>query len=339
MWRHFVVSLLQTFLIMMVPRVTCFQQGIVLKTKICCNRFKGHASRKHTLYNARTDLILFDRSKSTSDDFSYDVKSFDRDGQWMKIDYSNIPIDKNSENSGSTIVKSNKLQSVFAPIHSSPVEAKLINDKLVYIKRDDLLHLRDSNVSGNKARKMLSLNELNAKEFPEVVVSYGGPQSNAMVALAAIVQSKNAQVNLDEKSDESAIIDEIESDGWIMKDEKISEEIGEEKDELSDTSDVMPNQSNPNIRMKRFVYYTKKLPRYLRNQPNGNLLRALTLGMELVQLKPDVYKKLFGGENGGSAVAPIEAPVEGASLWVSIRIVSILSSTFRKLLVLLYETL
>ena len=54
----------------------------------------------------------------------------------------------------------------------------------------------------------------------------------------------------------------------------------------------------------RFVYYTKKLPRWLRNQPSGNLLRATSLGMELVELSPARYTQLFGGESGGSSEPP-----------------------------------
>ena len=67
----------------------------------------------------------------------------------------------------------------------------MVRDRILYVKRDDLLRLDRSGVSGNKARKFLALNELDAADFPDVVVSYGGPQSNAMVALAAIVSSKN----------------------------------------------------------------------------------------------------------------------------------------------------
>lgn len=143
-----------------------------------------------------------------------------------------------------------------SPQQPSPVERLLVRDRLVYVKRDDLLRLTDSNVSGNKARKFLSLNELATDNFPDVVVSYGGPQSNAMLALAAIVHSKNVDEGIAKK--------------------------------------------------KRFVYYTKKLPRYLRQQPSGNFLRAKSLGMELVELPHWKYDELFGGESGGSATPPPE---------------------------------
>ena len=143
-----------------------------------------------------------------------------------------------------------------SPQQPSPVERLLVRDRLVYVKRDDLLRLADSNVGGNKARKFLSLNELAAEKFPDVIVSYGGPQSNAMLALAAIVHSKNVD------------------DGTAKK--------------------------------KRFVYYTKKLPRYLRQQPSGNFLRAKSLGMKLVELPHWKYDELFGGESGGSASPPPE---------------------------------
>ena len=154
-----------------------------------------------------------------------------------------------------------------SPQQPSPVERLLIRDRLVYIKRDDLLRLSKSNVSGNKARKFLSLNELAAEFFPDVVVSYGGPQSNAMLALAAIVNSKNVNDDVDSASSSNA-------------------QMAAAK--------------------KRFVYYTKKLPRYLRQQPSGNFLRAKSLGMELVELPPWRYDELFGGESGGSATPPAQ---------------------------------
>ena len=158
-----------------------------------------------------------------------------------------------------------------SPQQPSPVERLLVRDRLVYVKRDDLLRLSKSNVSGNKARKFLSLNELVADDFPDVVVSYGGPQSNAMLALAAIVHSKN--------------VDGGEDDGGGQ-----------------DSS----NARNAASKKKRFVYYTKKLPRYLRQQPSGNFLRAKSLGMELVELPPWRYDELFGGESGGSSTPPPE---------------------------------
>lgn len=158
----------------------------------------------------------------------------------------------------------------------------MVRDRLVYIKRDDLLRLDNSNISGNKARKFLALNELNVEDFPDVVVSYGGPQSNAMVALAAIVHSKNTR--------------------------------HQNQEESSDTSS--------SSRKKRFVYYTKKLPRWLRNQPSGNFLRATSLGMELVELSPTRYTELFSGESGGSSTPPpeLEPPTgtddDASCLWV-----------------------
>ena len=98
---------------------------------------------------------------------------------------------------------------------------------------------------------MLSLHELLADDFPSCIVSYGGPQSNAMLALAAIVHFRNNNNN---------------------------------------------NNNNNNLREQyRFVYYTKKLPRFLRQQPSGNLFRAQALGMELVELDHQEYAYLFSG--------------------------------------------
>ena len=176
---------------------------------------------------------------------------------------------------------------VMSPTPSS-VERFLIRDRLVYIKRDDALHLPFSNISGNKGRKFLSLNNIPALDFPDVIVSYGGPQSNAMVALAAIVSSKNAFLHNGQKP------------------------LDEDKEEI----DYM---MEPGIEpIKRFVYYTKKIPRYLRQNPNGNLLRAMALGMDIRTLSHDKYDNLFGGLHGGSVMAPadLDPPLPGRSLWI-----------------------
>lgn len=148
----------------------------------------------------------------------------------------------------------------------SPVDQVWIRDRPVYIKRDDQLRLPGSQLSGNKARKMLTLACM--QDFPECIVSYGGPQSNAMLALAAVVHFQNEKRFAGKK--------------------------------------------------KRFVYYTKTLPRFLRSQPNGNLFRALSLGMELVQVSAQDYNDLFGGDFGGSPEPPknLPPPVPGKSIWI-----------------------
>jgi 1-aminocyclopropane-1-carboxylate deaminase/D-cysteine desulfhydrase-like pyridoxal-dependent ACC family enzyme len=97
-----------------------------------------------------------------------------------------------------------------------------------YIKRDDENTVsgdkKNRNViSGNKTRKLL---ELSKKEpFPKVVVSYGGAQSNSMLAIAKVVAN----------SDHG-----------------------------------------------KFLYFTKALPKFLKNGPSGNLKVALSLGMQVI---------------------------------------------------------
>lgn len=88
------------------------------------------------------------------------------------------------------VEEATKLEGV--DLEPSPVDLVLVRDRLVHFKRDDTLRLEGSQVSGNKARKMLALNYLD--DFPSCIVSYGGPQSNAMVALAAIARFKNDEV-------------------------------------------------------------------------------------------------------------------------------------------------
>lgn len=209
----------------------------------------------------------------------------------------------------------------------STVERLLVRDRMVLVKRDDALHLPSSNVSGNKARKFQSLNDIPAIEFPDAIVSYGGPQSNAMVALAAIVSSKNAElggVSMEEYEaadrNEGARdmfwqLDVSDENGGDVSNETTSD--GEDAlIELEDASSVIgATQQMPK---KRFIYYTKSLPRYLRKNPNGNMLRALALGMEIRTVPHEEYKRLFGGLHGGSVMAPadLDPPVPGRSLWL-----------------------
>lgn len=94
---------------------------------------------------------------------------------------------------------------------------------------------------------MLSLQALDPSTFPSCVVSHGGPQSNAMVAIAAVVRYQNERLGL---------------------------------------SPIDPQ-------CRRFVYYTKKLPRFLRKTPSGNLFRATSLGTEIVELSVTEYNGMI----------------------------------------------
>jgi len=202
---------------------------------------------------------------------------------------------------------------------SSPVERLLIRDRIVYIKRDDLLVLPGSRVSGNKARKFLSLNNMQEQDFPDAIVSYGGPQSNAMVALAAIVSSKNidlaGQISKSLAKDEqrSADVDNCFAELDVFQNDRVR------KERMKRPSPIKMNPKYDKLsRQKRFVYYTKTLPRYLKSNASGNLLRAMALGMELRTLPHNEYNELFGGLHGGSVMAPadLDPPVPGRSLWI-----------------------
>ncbi len=130
-----------------------------------------------------------------------------------------------------------------------------IRDRPIYIKHDSHLRL-ESGISGNKARKLLAISQLPISEFPKTVCSYGGAQSNAMLALAAECSHRGS----------------------------------------------------------RFVYYMKKLPRYLRQNPSGNFHRAKSLGMEAVELTQGSYEDNFN-EVKSEPPSGIEPPEDGA-LWV-----------------------
>lgn len=180
---------------------------------------------------------------------------------------------------------------------SSPiVETRTIcGDRTVHIHRDDLLKLPQSGISGNKARKLWALDQVPAESFPTCVVSYGGPQSNAMLALAAIVYSKNRQLLTE--TTEAGMADAATT---------------------LDTETLTQQQELPTHPKKvRFIYYTKTLPRFLRNQRSGNLFRATTLGMELRELSHADYASLFDEhcDYEGRPPLGLDPPADDA-LWI-----------------------
>ena len=72
----------------------------------------------------------------------------------------------------------------------SPVEAFSLRGKRLYVKRDDKCCL-PSGVSGNKARKLASLDA--AVPLARVIGSFGGSQSNAMAALAMVAHAHGSR--------------------------------------------------------------------------------------------------------------------------------------------------
>jgi len=72
----------------------------------------------------------------------------------------------------------------------SPVERYIIRGEPFWVKRDDLLSLPGTNLSGNKARKLFALHSMPQERLPKSLASYGGAQSNAMVALAMVAHAR-----------------------------------------------------------------------------------------------------------------------------------------------------
>lgn len=211
---------------------------------------------------------------------------------WRSIEWENVNVAPRMKLSSDTCKVATKRELRPSTKTPSPVETILVRGRRVYLKRDDLLRLELSGVSGNKARKLYALNAIPPSNFPACVVSYGGPQSNAMLALAAVVHSKTGAGF---------------SATNVREDEGTANPLKKQSPETSFDSS-----------RKRFVYYTKTLPRFLRQQPSGNLFRARSLGMELVELQPKAYHDLFGSESGGRPRPPagLTPPVPGDSLWV-----------------------
>ena len=70
---------------------------------------------------------------------------------------------------------------------SSPISKIDLEGRVFYVKRDDLI---DPFLAGNKYRKLYTLLKTPSNKFNKII-SYGGTQSNAMLAIAAMCKSKN----------------------------------------------------------------------------------------------------------------------------------------------------
>ena len=111
---------------------------------------------------------------------------------------------------------------------ASPLSKFILEGREFLVKRDDLF---DPYLSGNKYRKLHTL--LNSpKTKYKKIISYGGTQSNAMLAIAAMCKLKE----------------------W------------------------------------KFVYYTKPISQMQKEQKVGNFYRALSLGMECIEIERELYK-------------------------------------------------
>ena len=70
---------------------------------------------------------------------------------------------------------------------SSEISKFILEGREFFVKRDDLF---DPYLSGNKYRKLHTLLHTPKENFQKII-SYGGTQSNAMLAIAAMCQEKN----------------------------------------------------------------------------------------------------------------------------------------------------
>jgi 1-aminocyclopropane-1-carboxylate deaminase len=144
---------------------------------------------------------------------------------------------------------------------------------------------------------MWSLHCMNSAIFPSCILSYGGPQSNSMLAIAAVVQYHNSR------------LEQLYNPKTFNKNDA-------DDDRVIDTTISQPS---PFVR-RRFIYYTKKLPTFLRNQPSGNLFRALSLGMEIVEVSNEEYNNLFASADNNfiDHIAPmqLQPPIYGDSVWI-----------------------
>ncbi len=71
-------------------------------------------------------------------------------------------------------------------IQNSPISKIILDSRSFYVKRDDLV---DKYLAGNKYRKLYTLLQTPSNKLNKII-SYGGTQSNAMLAIAAMCKDK-----------------------------------------------------------------------------------------------------------------------------------------------------
>jgi 1-aminocyclopropane-1-carboxylate deaminase/D-cysteine desulfhydrase-like pyridoxal-dependent ACC family enzyme len=185
----------------------------------------------------------------------------------MRLKPQRVAFDSTSSGSGSSGVRGSG---------ASPVQSIEVRGRRVLVKRDDLFRDAASiGIAGNKARKLWSLSQVPAERFPPCIVSHGGPQSNSMLSLAAVVHAKRQQQQEQQQQQQQ------------------TRELDEEE-----SNNGNGNNKNHNNNSSVFVYYTKMVPRWLRSNPSGNYARALALGMEVRQLPHATYDRIFASCEG-----------------------------------------
>ena len=115
----------------------------------------------------------------------------------------------------------------------SPTSKIDLEGRVFYVKRDDLLY---PHLAGNKFRKFYSLLHTSNSDYNKII-SYGGTQSNAMLAIAFLCKTKK----------------------WL------------------------------------FEYYTKPLPKKMKEQRLGNFYESKKLGMKHIEIDTLMYKDYIAG--------------------------------------------
>ena len=83
------------------------------------------------------------------------------------------------------LIGSSLQKALSMPLSTTFTKVRLF-DRSIFIKRDDLLSI--NGITGNKVRKLKFLDNINPHHFPHIIASYGGYQSNAMIALAKCIK-------------------------------------------------------------------------------------------------------------------------------------------------------
>ena len=92
----------------------------------------------------------------------------------------------------------------------SPIELFEFKGRSFFLKRDDVTH---PDLSGNKYRKLQTLLDTPHTMYTKII-SYGGTQSNAMLALAAVASLKKWQFDYYYKKSASEVVYEVQNSNF-----------------------------------------------------------------------------------------------------------------------------
>lgn len=187
-------------------------------------------------------------------------------------------------------------------LHQTPLQSFIFNHRLIYIKRDDLLHPL---FSGNKARKFALLLKEDLKD--KTLVSYGGNQSNALQSLASLALLKETKLIYFTTPFSKAVLQESEGNfayansGGVVEFRETSNPLDEAQKFAKDHPQALfiPQGGSVELAlegMKELADELKEQTKHLKNPAFFYSSGIGTASIALAQFDLDVYTALGAGK-------------------------------------------